>query len=109
MTVDLTPTEVLAGIGVLLALMLVWRSGSRRARRAAEAARTSARAVSLAGRVVLTSASFVGVQWLVIEHVDNPTLLLVLLAIPDLITAFVVTRALTVTDLGMTRRRGDRQ
>lgn len=109
MTVDLSPTEVLAGFGVLLALVLVWRSGSRRARRAAEAARASARVVSLAGRVILTGAALVGVQWLVIKHVDNPTLLLVLLAIPDLITAFVLTRALTVTDLGTTRRRGDRR
>lgn len=108
MNVDLSPTEVLAGVGVLLVLVVVWRSGSRRAGRAAEAARTSVRVVSLAGRVVLTGAAFVGVQWLVIEHVDNPTLLLVLLAVPDLITAFVLTRALTVTEVGTTRRRGDR-
>lgn len=109
MTVNLTPTEVLAGLGVLLALILVWRSGSRRARRAADVARASARVASLASRALFTGAALLGVQWLVIKHVDNPTLLIILLAVPDLITALVLTRALTVTDMGVTRRGGDRR
>lgn len=109
MTLNLTPTEMLAGLGVLLALALVWRSGSRRARRAADVARASARVVSLAGRVLLTGAALLGVQWLVITHVDNPTLLVILLAVPDLIAAHVLTRALTVTEMGVTRRRGEQR
>lgn len=108
MTIDLTPVEVLAATGVLLALIIVWRGGSRRARRAADVARASARAVSLAGRVIVSGGAMLGVQWLVITHVDNLTLLLILLAVPDVIAAHVITRALTVTEVGTTRHRGDR-
>jgi hypothetical protein len=106
MTVNLTPTQILAGIGVLLALFIVWRFGARKARRAADAARASARVVSLAGRVLLTGAAFTGVQWLVITHPGNPTLLLVVLGVPDLIAAHVLTRALTVTSMDTTKRHG---
>jgi hypothetical protein len=106
MTVNLTPTQILAGIGVLLALFVVWRFGARKARRAVDAARASARVVSLAGRVLFTGAAFTGVQWLVITHPGNPTLLLVVLGVPDLIAAHVLTRALTVTSLDSTKHRG---
>lgn len=104
---QLTPTQLLAAFGVVLALLLVWRWSSKRARRAADAARASARVVSLAGRVVFTGALLVGVQWVVITHpTGNPTLLLVLLALPDLLAAHVLTRALTVTSMDTTSRRG---
>lgn len=106
MTVNLTPTQILAGIGVLLALFVVWRFGARKARRAADAARASARVVSLAGRVLFTGAAFTGVQWLVITHPGNPTLLVVVLGLPNLIAAHVLTRALTVTSLDTTKHRG---
>lgn len=109
MTIDLTPVEVLAATGVLLALIIVWRAGSRRARRAADVARASARVVSLAGRVIVSGGAMLGVQWLVITHVDNLTLLLILLAVPDVIAAHVIARALTVTELSTTHRRGDRR
>lgn len=108
MNINLTPTQVLAAVGILLMLGIVWRSGTRRARRAADKARASARVVSLAGRVLLTGGAILGVQWLVITYVDNPTLLVILLGIPDLIAAHVLTRALTVTDMGV-RRGGDRR
>lgn len=109
MTLELTQAQLLYGIGGLLALLLVWRFGAKRARKAADAARASARAVSLVGRVLVMAAGFVGVQWLVITHPDNPTLLVVVLALPDLIAAYVLTRTLTVTDLGTTRRRGEKK
>ncbi|MFD9889349.1 hypothetical protein ACFWY9_08410 [Amycolatopsis sp. NPDC059027] len=109
MTVNLTSTQILAGVGVLLIALAVWRFGARKARRAADAARASARVVSLAGRVLFTGAAFVGVQWLVITHPGNPTLLLVVLGVPDLIAAHVLTRALTVTSLDTTRRGGGRR
>ena len=108
MMVSLTPVEALAAIGVLLALILVWRAGSRRARRAADVARASARVVSLAGRVIAGGGALLGVQWLVVTYADNLTLLLILLAFPDVIAAHVVTRSLMVTEVGTTRRRGDR-
>lgn len=109
MAINLTPTEILIGGGALLVLVWMWRSGSRRARRAADAARASAGVVSLAGRVLLTTAGLVGAQWLIVTHTADLTLRLVALGLPDMIAAYVLTRALTVTDLGTTRRRGDRR
>ncbi|WP_410621463.1 hypothetical protein [Amycolatopsis sp. cmx-8-4] len=109
MTLNLTASQVLAGAGVLLALFAVWRYSARKAQRAADKARASARVVSLAGRVLFTGAAFMGVQWLVITHVHNPTLVLVVLGLPDLIAAYVLTRVLTVTSMDTTttsRRRG---
>ncbi len=106
MTINLTPAQMLAGIGALLVLFAVSRFGARKARRAADAARASARVVSLAGRVLFTGAVFTGVQWLVITHPGNPTLLLVVLGVPDLIAAHVLTRALTVTSMDTTKRNG---
>ncbi|WP_033292917.1 hypothetical protein [Amycolatopsis jejuensis] len=106
MTLDLTPTQILVGISALFALFMVWRLGARKVRRAADAARASARVVSLVGRVLLMGAAFVGVQWLVITHPGNPTLLVVVLAVPDMIAAHVLTRALTVTSLDTTSHRG---
>lgn len=109
MTIDVTPEQVLAGAGVLLALALVWRAGRARARKAAEKARAGARVVSLVGRVGLMAAAFVGVQWLVIANPGNTTLLIVVLALPDLLAAYVLTRTLTVTSLDTTTRRSDRR
>ncbi len=113
MTVSLTTTQILAGAGVLVVLFTVWRASARKARQAADAARASARVVSLAGRVLFTGAAFVGVQWLVITHQGtSPLLLLVVLTVPDLIAAHVLTRALTVTTLdapSMRRRGGGRR
>jgi len=109
-TINLTPEQVLVGVGVLLALLLVWRVGARRAKAAASAARTGVRLLSLAGRVLFTAGLMVGVQWIVITHPGNMTLLLVVLAMPDLLAAYVVTRALTLTTLdGAGRTRGDRR
>ncbi|MFI6306749.1 hypothetical protein ACIBCH_33095 [Amycolatopsis thailandensis] len=108
MTLTLSTTQVLAGLGVLFALFMVWRVGARKARRAAETARAGARVVSLAGKALFTGAAFVGVQWLVITHPGNPTLLLVVLGVPDLIAAYVLTRALTVMSLDTSRRGGGR-
>ncbi len=107
MSVNLTPTEVLAAFGVLLAVVMVCRAGTRRARRAAAVARAGSKAVSLAGRVVMTAGMIVGVQWVLITYALNSTLFWVGLALPALIAGNVITRALTVTSLDTTRRRGD--
>ena len=104
MTIDVTPVELLAGFGVLLGLFVLWRGSVRRARAAADAARAGARVVSLAGRVLVTAAVIVGVQWLVIRHPLNTTVLLVVLAVPALFAAHGITRALTVTTVDTTRR-----
>jgi hypothetical protein len=109
MNVHLTPTEVLAGVGALVALVVIWRVTSRAARKAAEAARASVRVVSLAGRVVGTAAVIDGVQWMVITHPGNPVVLWVVLSLPALLAAHSLTRALTVTTLDTPRRRGGRR
>jgi hypothetical protein len=109
MTLQLTPIEILAGLGVLLALVMVWRASSRAARRTAEAARASARLMSLAGRVAITAAAIVGVQWLVITHPGNTTLLLVVLGLPALLASYTLTKALTVTTMDTPRYRGGRR
>ncbi|HEX4701059.1 MAG TPA: hypothetical protein VH352_02930 [Pseudonocardiaceae bacterium] len=109
MNVHLTPTEVTAGIGGLVALVVLWRVSARAARKAADAARASVRVVSLAGRVTVTAAVIVGVQWVVITHPGNPVVLWVVLGLPALLAAQTLTRALTVTTIDTPRRRGGRR
>ncbi|RSM64100.1 hypothetical protein DMH04_51920 [Kibdelosporangium aridum] len=107
---NLTPIEVLAGFGVLLVLWTSWRVGVRRGRAAADAARGGARLLSLTGRVLFTAALIVGVQWLVIVYAaTNKGLLLAVLGFPALFAAYALTRALTVTTLDGSRRRGGRR
>lgn len=108
MMVQLTPTQVLAAFGVLLALVLVWRASSRAGRRAAETARSGARLMSLTGRTVLTAAGIVGVQWIVIVYPGNTTLLLVVLGLPALLASYTLTKALTVTTEAPRQRGGRR-
>lgn len=111
MTFNLTPEQLLAGVGMLLALLWVWRAGARRARAAADAARAGARLLSLFGRVVFTAGLIVGVQWLVITHPHaSKWLLLAVLGLPALFASYALTRALTVTTVDTPhRRRGDRR
>jgi hypothetical protein len=110
MTLNVPVLPLIAGFGVVLALVLVWRSGRRRAKAAVEAARTGARLVSLAGRVLFGSAAMLGVQWLVVTHPDNTTLLVGVLVVPDLFAAYVLTKALTVSTTEVpSRRKGDRR
>ncbi|MCA1693629.1 MAG: hypothetical protein LC749_02260 [Actinobacteria bacterium] len=109
MTVDLGPMQVVAVLGVLLALVMMWRSGTRRGRRAADAAHVASRMASLLGYVLGTAGAIVGVQWAAITYAPGTTLYWVVLAVPALITAYVVARALAVTSLDVTYRRGDRR
>jgi len=104
MTINLTPTQVVAVIGVLVVVVMMWRSGTRRAHRAAQAAHAASRVVSLAGQVLITSGVIVGAQWLAMS-----TLFWVVLALPALIAGHVLTKALTVTSLEVTHPRGDRR
>ena len=107
MTVTVTPMQVLALVGVLVIVAMMWRSGTRRARRAAQAAHAASRVVSLAGHVLATAGVIVGVQWLVITYAPGSTLFWVALALPALITGHVLTKAFTVTSVDVTYRRGD--
>lgn len=109
MNVHLTPTELLAGIGALVALVMIWRVTARAARRAAEAARASVRVVSLAGRVGITAGVMAVIQWVVVTHPGNAVVLWVVLGLPDLLASHSLTRALTVTTLDTPHRRGRRR
>ena len=109
MTTSLTLTQVMAGVGVLLVLAWVWRAGARRAK-AADAARSGARLLSLTGRVAFTAGVIVGVQWLVITHPSvNGWAVVAALGLPALFASYTLTRALTVTTVDLPRRRGGRR
>ncbi|MEV7038507.1 hypothetical protein [Amycolatopsis sp. NPDC051061] len=103
-----TPTQILAGVGVLLVLFWVWRAGSRRAKAAAETARSGARLVSLVGRVLFNAGLIVAVQWVVIAHPGNRWLLFAVLGLPALFASYALTRAMTVTTVDTSKRGGRR-
>lgn len=109
MTLQLTPVEILAALGGLIALVMVWRASARATRRAAEGAKAGARLMSLAGRVASTAAAIVGVQWIVIAHPGNTTLLLAVLGVPALFASYTLTKALTVTTADAPRQRKGRR
>ncbi|MFF0145943.1 hypothetical protein ATK36_0924 [Amycolatopsis sulphurea] len=103
-----TPTQILAGVGVLIVLFWVWRAGARRAKAAAEAARSGGRLVSLAGRVLFNAGLIVAVQWVVIAHPGSPWLLFAVLGLPALFASYALTRAMTVTTVDTSKRGGRR-
>jgi hypothetical protein len=105
MTINLSPTQVVAVLGVVLALLMMWRSGSRRGRRAAEVTHAASRIASLAGHVLGTAGVIVAVQWVTITYALDSTLFWVSLALPALITAHALTRSVASMD---TYWRGDR-
>ena len=83
----------------LLAIAIKAQSGARRSRAAVDIARAGTSAVSLFGRVLITALVIVGVQWLVITHPSNHTLLWVVLGLPALLASYTLTRALTVFEI----------
>jgi hypothetical protein len=99
-TIDLTPTQVVAALGVLLALLMMWRSGTRRGHRATNAAYGASRVASLAGQLLGTAGVILGVQWVAITYAPGTTLFWVVLAVPALITAHALTRSVTSLDSG---------
>ncbi|MDX8052859.1 hypothetical protein SK571_26070 [Lentzea sp. BCCO 10_0798] len=109
MTINLTPTQILAVLGAVIAVLWIWRASARRAKAAANAARTGARLLSLTGRVLVMAGVIVGVQWVVITHRGDTVLLLVVLGLPALFAAYTLTRALTITSYDSPRGKGDRR
>lgn len=99
----------LGGMAMLavVAMVVKARAGSKRAQTAAEIARLGTGVVSLAGRVLLTAAAIVGVQWLVVTYAaQNTTLLWVVFGVPALFAAYTLTKALTVTEVRPASRKG---
>ncbi len=101
MTINLSPTQVITALGVLLALLMMWRSGARRGRRAA-----ASRVAALAGHVLGTAGVILGVEWIAITYTPGSTLFWVVLALPALITAQALTRSVASMD---NYWRGDRR
>jgi hypothetical protein len=99
---------ILGGVAALAVISVIVkaRAGVRSARAAAEIARVGTSPVSVVGRVVVTALVIVGVQWLVITHSDNLLLWWVVLGFPALITAYTLTKALTVVQISTSQRRG---
>jgi hypothetical protein len=90
----------------LLSGVVKARAGVKRAQAAAEIARVGTSPVSLIARVLVTALVIVAVQWLVLMHSDNVTLRWVVLGFPALVSAYALTRALTVVEVNPSRRRG---
>lgn len=108
MTFDVTPTQMLAALAVVLVMAWIWRASTRRARAAADAARTGARLLSLTGRVVVGAALLGGVQWLAFTYPGaHWSVRVVALAIPALLASYTLVRALTVPTVEA--RRGGRR
>jgi hypothetical protein len=90
--VTVTPTQVLAVLGVLLVVLLV----------------------AVAGRVLLAAAVIVGAQWAAITYwPGNTTLVWVVLGVPALLAGYTLADALTGTtgigSSGTQRRRSGRR
>lgn len=108
-TITVTPPMLFAGLGILLGLWMIWRAGKRKAKAAADAARTGARAVSLIGRVLVIGGLITGVQWVVVTYAaGNTTLLLAVLGLPALLCAATLARTLTVVADAPRRKGGGR-
>lgn len=84
---------VLAAIGVLA----MWRASRRKAQRIKAQAREATRAVSLAGRMLVTAAVIVGAQWAAFVLSASTTVRAVALGVPALFAAHTLTRAVIVT------------
>jgi hypothetical protein len=100
----------LGGMAALAVISVVVKAkaGVRRAQAAADIARAGTSPVSLVGRVLVTALVIVGVQWLVLSHGGNVTLRWVVLGFPALVTAYTVTKALTVVEINPARKGGRR-
>lgn len=94
----------LGGMAAFALLAVTVKAGARRARAAADIARVGTSAASLLGRVLTTALVIVGVQWLVITHPSNHTLLWVVLGLPALLASYTLTRALTVFEIRPSER-----
>ena len=101
----------LGGVAALAVVSVVVKAqaGVKRAQAAAEIVRVGTSPVSLVGRVLVTALVIVGVQWLVLAHSGNVTLRWVVLGFPALVTAYTLTKALTVVEINPTRKGGGRR
>lgn len=106
--IHLTPVQLLAAMGVVLVVLWAWRASAKRAKAASAAARSSARLLSLTGRVAVGAGLIAGVQWLAFTYPGaHWALRTAVLVVPALLSSYVLTRSLTVTTVDV--RRGGRR
>jgi apolipoprotein N-acyltransferase len=99
---------LLGGVAALAVVSLVVkaRAGVRRPQAAAEIARVGTSPASLLGRIVGLAVVIVGVQWLVVTHSSNHTLVWVVLGLPALVVAYTLTKATTKSEVRSSSSRG---
>lgn len=91
----------------VLAVVVKARAGMRRASAAAQIAQVGTGVVSLIGRVLMTAGAIAGAQWLVTTYAgNNTTLVWVVLGVPALVSAYTLTKALTLTEIRPSSRSG---
>jgi hypothetical protein len=96
---------IVVAIVAMLGLLSLIASARRKARQARTAAREAVHTVSVTGRVLLAAGAITGIQYAVIRFgQNNPALLLAVLAVPALLAAVPLVRALTLTSVGTTRK-----
>lgn len=100
----LTPVQALAGLTAALVVLWVCRSSARRARLAAEHARSGTRLFSLVGRTVVVAIAVCGGQWLALTHPSSTWAVKAgALLLPALLASGTLVRALTISS-GTSRR-----
>jgi hypothetical protein len=94
------PQQVLLAVLALFGLVAVVRGTRSQAHEAARAVRGGVGALGMAGRTMVTAGLIVAVQWLVITTMGHRGLVFwLVLAVPAVLAAVTVIRALTVTVL----------
>lgn len=92
----------LAVVGALAALT----SGRRAAKRAAKGVREVNRMTAMAFRTLVAGGVITGIQWLVTTHATDPRVIVPTLAVPAVVAGMSVARALAVTEVVHSARRG---
>lgn len=99
-------TLIIVAALAVIGLFALVSGGRHRARRAANHARLAAHSVSLFGRVLVAAGAIVAGQYAVIRYGHNDLLLLLAaLALPALLAAVPLVRALTMTTVTADRKR----
>ena len=101
------PQTVLIVVAVLAAIggIATYSAGRSATRHATRGVREVTRLTAAAVRALTTAAVITGVQWWVVTHVTDTTVLVAVLAVPALFAGASVARLLAVTEIVHTTHR----